>query len=489
MQPSPSVKAASVRVSLGQAATQASSFVRNLILARLISPADFGIAALLGVSLQVIEMFSNLTGDILLIQAKDGDEEQLQATAQMLRAGRGVLNGVLIFALAWPAARLFGVPEATWAFRCLGLLPVLRGLFHLDMSRLQRHLRFGPAVITDAGANWCATLVAIPMAFWLHSYAAMLWALVTQAATATALSHILAERRYLWAWDRKWWRRIASFGWPLMINGILMFGIFEGDRLIIGSSKRLFPSAPYTLADLGAYSVAFALTMAPMSFVANIGSSIFLPYLARVQDVRVVFRQRYALCCQVVCLLGAVASIGFISLGGNVLVLLYGSKYAAGASVIGWLGAMWAVRIIRAAPTLAAMALGDTKNAMMSNIARASSFLGMGAAAAVGAGLPWIAIAGLCGEVLALCVSLLRIYRKDAVAPSDCVVPLVVAAVGVAISSVAPHGLGVGWVASIGLFLGCSAFVIISTFLMFQDLRARVLSTLLGNSAAAAARA
>ena len=240
MLPKSSVAKAGAHLSLGQAATQASSFVRNIILARLISPADFGIAAILGVTLQMVEMFSNVAGDMLLIQAKDGDQEQLQGTAQALRVGRAVVNGVVIFALAWPAARLFGVPQATWAFRCLGLLPLLRGLFHLDMSRLQRHFRFAPSVITDAGANWCATLVAIPIAFWLRSYAAMLWALLIQAAVATALSHMLAERRYRWAWNRECWRRIVSFGWPLMINGILIFGIFEGDRLVIGSAGRLF---------------------------------------------------------------------------------------------------------------------------------------------------------------------------------------------------------------------------------------------------------
>lgn len=463
-------------MSLGQAATQASSFVRNIVLARLISPADFGIAAILGITLQIVEMFSNVAGDMLLIQAKDGDREQLQGTAQMLRAGRAVVNALLIFAFAGPAARLFGVPQAAWAFRCLGLLPLLRGLFHLDMSRLQRHFRFGPAVIADAGANWCATLVAIPIAFWLRSYAAMLCALIIQAAVATALSHILAERRYRWAWDRECWRRIVSFGWPLMINGILMFGIFEGDRLIIGSAGRLFPANSYTLADLGAYSVAFSLTMAPTMFVANIGSSLFLPFLSAMQDERTMFRQRYVVCCQAVCLAGAITSIAFITLGGNALTMLYGSKYSAGCTVIGWLGAMWAVRIIRVAPTLAAMARGDSKNAMISNVARTSSLIGMLIAAAMGGGLPWIAIAGLCGEVLALLASLWRLHARDAISPIDCMAPLGVAVLGTVLSLFAARELGPGLAAGVVSCIASAALVIICMSLVFQSFRAQVSS-------------
>ena len=462
---------------MGQAATQASSFVRNIIFARLISPADFGIAAILGMTLQMVEMLSNVAGDTLLIQAKDEDQEKLQGTAQMLRAGRAVVNGFFIFALAWPAAQLFGMPQATWAFRCLAILPLLRGLFHLDMSRLQRHFRFAPAMITDAGSNWCATIVAIPIAFWLRSYAAMVWALIIQAGVSTALSHILAERRYRWVWDKECWRRIVAFGWPLMINGILMFGIFEGDRLIIGSARRLFPGSSYTLADLGAYSVAFSLTMAPTLFTSNIGSSLFLPFLSAMQDVRTSFRRRYIVCCQVACVAGAITSIVFITLGGKVLTMLYGSKYATGCAVIGWLGGMWALRIVRTAPILAAMALGDSKNAMISNVARTLSLIAMVVAAATGAALPWIAISGLFGEILALAASLSRLYRRNAIPPSDCAAPLGIAVLGAVGSSFAAPALG-GLGASVGACLGSAALVVISMFFAFRSFRVRVSSLL-----------
>jgi O-antigen/teichoic acid export membrane protein len=467
---------AGVHLSLGQGAAQASSFVRNIILARLISPADFGIASVLSVSLQIVEMLSNVSGDMLLIQTKDADLDKLQGTAQALRAGRSVANGLLIFALAWPAARLFGVPQATWAFRCLGMLPLLRGLFHLDMSRLQRGLRFAPAVITDAGANWCATLAAVPLALWLRSYAAMVWALLIQAAVATALSHILAERRYRWVWDRESWRRIASFGWPLMVNGVLMFAIFEGDRMIIGSARRLFPACSYTLADLGAYSVAFALTMAPTTFAANIASSLFLPFLSRVQDAPALFRQRYIACCQASCIVGAITSIGFITLGGTVLTTVYGAKYATGCTVIGWMGAMWAMRIIRVAPTLGAMAQGDSKNAMISNVARTLALIGMLIAAATGAGLRWIAISGLCGETLAVCVSVLRLHRRGAIPSSDCVAPLGIAAFGAVSSLLAARELGPSLAAGIGSCVGCTMLVIACMLVVFPSFRLQVSS-------------
>ncbi len=192
---------------LGQVAMQASSFVRNIILARLISPADFGIAAIFGMTLQLVEVLGNVGSEMLLIQAEDGDQERLQGTAQLVRALRGLTNGLIISVLGGLFSSLFGVPEAAWAFRCLGLVPVVRGFFHLDMNRLQRHMRFGPAAMADAGANWFATLITIPLAFWLRDYSAMLWALVAQVTGSMIASHLLAERPYRWHWDHALWRR------------------------------------------------------------------------------------------------------------------------------------------------------------------------------------------------------------------------------------------------------------------------------------------
>ncbi len=471
MQLKTSVIKGGLHLSLGQAAIQASSFLRNIFLARLISPADFGIAAIFGITLQMIEMLSNVSAEMFLIQSADGDKERLQATAQFFRAARGTVNGLVILLLAGPIARLFGVPQATWAFRCLGLLPLLRGLYHLDMSRLQRSLRFAPTAIADAGSSWFATLVAVPLAFWFRDYSAMLWSLIIQVSAATIVSHILAERRYAWAWDSGYWQRMVSFGWPLMINGILMFGIFEGDRLIIGSAERLFPRSSYDLSDLGIYSATFSLTMAPTQFVANICSSLFLPLLSRTQGMPDQFRRRYRACSQAACLAAAIISIFFITAGGRLVAVVYGSKYATGGRIIGWLAAMWALRIIRVAPTLAAMSLGDTKNTMLSNCVRTFALVGMAGASAIGAPLVWIAISGFSGELLALAVSVWRLHRKSGIPASLCAKPIAAAAAGMLVASFSAWGLGASLVATIASCLGCILLVTAGMLAAFRTLR------------------
>jgi len=417
-----------LKLGTNQIIVQVCSFVRNIIIARMITPKDYGIAATFAMTYALLDMISNLAAEMLLIQAPDGNEPRFQQTAQLLQAFRGLINAALIFACAGPVARLFGIPETRWAFQCVALIPFLRAFTHLDVNRIQRGMRYGPSIRVDIATNLITTLACIPLAIWLRNYSAMLWVLVLQAAVYVIGTHVVAQRTYGWVWDRKYMARIFGFGWPLLINGFLMYVILQGDGVIIGASRRLFAHSHFTLTDLGMYSVAFSLTMAPTMLVANVSTSIFLPLLSRVQGRREQLARNYAICAEIVAFMAALIGIPFAIAGRPAITLIYGQKYAAAGEVIGWLAAMWAVRVVRVAPTLGAMASGDTRNAMLSNIARTLALPGVVAVAAAGLGLKWIAVCGFGGELLALAVSVRRLQRREHLGIGKCIKPFAVAA-------------------------------------------------------------
>src|SRR5205814_8529707 len=142
------------------------------------------------------------------------------------------------------------------------------------------------------------------------------------------------------------------------------------DQFIIGSANRIFHHSFYSLADLGRYSVAFALTMAPTVIVANITSTLFLPLFARARVGSREFDRRYAFCSEALALASASIATAFIMCGGVIASTIYGRAYANISSFIGCLAAMQAMRILRVGPNQAAIARGDTKNAMVSNSVR-----------------------------------------------------------------------------------------------------------------------
>lgn len=474
-----SVVKGGLKLGFGQVVAQVCSFIRSIILARLISPANFGIAATFAMTFSLLEMLSNLSADKLLIQSKEGNNPDLQSTAHLLDVMRGAANAAIIFALAIPIARLFGIRQAAWAFECLALVPLIRGFAHSDFNRLQREMQFGPSVTMDISTNVVATLAAFPLGWWLRDYSAMLWLLILQAVAYTVGSRIVAKRSYSLSWHPEYIQKMAAFGWPLLINGVLMFGIFEGDRLVIGASHRLFLHSIFTLSDLGVYSVAFSLTMAPTMFVANVCSSLFLPLLSQVQGSATQFNRRYSACSEMIALLAAGISIPFIIAGGKCIVLIYGPKYEAAGAVIGWLAAMWALRMIRVTPTLAAMALGDTTNAMISNAVRSTALAGILCAAALGKPLLWVGICGFLGEFMATGVSIVRLRARSGVPVLLCVRPLFIAGGAMAIAGLTSSFAAHAWIPAISssvVVVGLTGIAMLSVFpRLRQDLQVLVL--------------
>lgn len=414
------LKGAAVLIA-GQVAGQALAFARNIIIARLLSPHDVGIAATLAITLSLIELVADVSIDKLLIQAKDGDDPRLQASCQAALAVRGVAQGVVLFVLAWPAARLFDLPDLVWAFQIIAIGPVIRGFAHADVGRVQRHLRFTPAAISELIPQAAALGAVIPMAIWFADFRAVLFATLLQAGLYTACTHVFRERAYRWSWDGAAFRRIATFGWPLMFNGALLFAIAQGDRIAIG--------AGYTKEELALWANAMLLASAPLLVLGKVAVSVALPVLSRCRDDRAAFDRHYQFCMEGLAWVGAVVAVPLVLGGGPIMALIFGEPYAEAGAFVGILAVAQAVRACRIGPTVAALAHAETKNPAIGNFVR---LIGVALAillAVRGAPLAWIAAAGLLGELASFVAGVIRLTRTGLLRLRQSLIPMAPAAV------------------------------------------------------------
>jgi len=399
-------------LSAGRTIDRALQFLRNIIVARLVSPEDFGIAALFVMTVAFLEMISNLAVDTLLIQSPHGEKPRFQQTSQLMMAVRGLGIALMLLLFAGPVARLFDIPSVTWAFRLLAAVPLIRGLAHQDMSRFQRQLNFKPVLVTEISSQFISVLLAWPFAAWLGDYSAILYLILVQTLARTVISRFMAERSYTWGWEPVHAREIISFGWPLLINGILLFLIMQGDRFVIGAADNLFARATYSKTQLGFYSAAFVLSSAIIDGISSVVTPVMLPLLSRAQNMREQFHKRCRFCIHIAAFILNSIGIFFILIGGWFLVLVYGDQYLAAAPLMAWLGATQSIRLLRLASTTIALSKGDSLNPTISNIFRAFSFILAFTFASLGADIVWIAASGLAGELLAIAssIGLLR-YR------------------------------------------------------------------------------
>jgi O-antigen/teichoic acid export membrane protein len=100
---------ASVVLTVGRVADYALSFVRNLILAKLLTKADYGLAAVFGMAMTLLEVSGRMGFGMQVIQSRLGDTPRCEASAHGLQFVGCVCSAFLIGGLSIPMARLFGV--------------------------------------------------------------------------------------------------------------------------------------------------------------------------------------------------------------------------------------------------------------------------------------------------------------------------------------------------------------------------------------------
>jgi O-antigen/teichoic acid export membrane protein len=387
-------------IAVSEVASQVCALGRNIIIARMISPASFGIASIFLMTITFLEMISNLSLDRLLVQSPDGDNKVFQQVAHFLQVIRGVLSCVIVLVLAGPISSLFSIPEARGSFYALALIPLLNGFIHLDLRRMERDLRFLPIATVEIASHFTVFVLAWPIGKWFGDYRAILYLLILRSLMMMAGSHFLAERKYKWSRDRNYTSRFFAFGWPLLIDGFLMFGILQGDRFILGSAKKIFNST-YDMSDVGLYSAAFMLSMIPALMCMSVCSKLFLPILSREQSLTHSFDAKVRLFSQGLALISLAFGSLMLLTGDKLLPLIYGKQYAVAGPLVGWLSIMWIVRILRILPVTITMAKGNTKNLMYANIIRVIFLCGVVLVVFYKMNIVWIAIIGTLGDLCA----------------------------------------------------------------------------------------
>jgi O-antigen/teichoic acid export membrane protein len=200
-------------LTLGRVSGYGLSFLRNVILARALTKADFGLVSVLGMAMLLLEVGGRMAFGQQIIQSRHGDTSRFQATAHSLQFLRGVCSAALIIVFSLPLARFFEVRNAWWALAACACVPLCLGLSHLDIARRQRQMDYLPLVLIDVVPQFLVTAVAWPLAIWLGDYRVVVWLIIGKAVIGAALTFAFAQRPYRWAWEREHLRSmIGSVG-------------------------------------------------------------------------------------------------------------------------------------------------------------------------------------------------------------------------------------------------------------------------------------
>ena len=218
------------------------------------------------------------------------------------------------------------------------------------------------------------------------------------------MSHLVANRSYRLSLDRLVITRSLQFGWPLLINNVLLFLIFQGDKIIVGRVLGI--------EDLAIFAMGFTLTLTPALLLGSSSQSFFLPQLSAVKDARPRFDHLAMVTFQSHLFLGSMFVIGAMLFADPLVHLLLSAKYASLIPLMVWMAILQSFRLFRGGSSTIGLAVGKTGVASISNLPRVFS-MPIAWYAAVVTGdvfvVLWIAIAG---EIGGFVISLILLKRQ-----------------------------------------------------------------------------
>jgi O-antigen/teichoic acid export membrane protein len=221
---------------LGRGGEQALRLVANLLLARLLSPDDFGVVGMAAAGLAIADALAFVGTEQAVLADRHGRRPRFVATAWSLALIRSIILGVVLLALAAPLARWYEQPAATPIFMMIALQPLLLGLAHPGAYVPLRGLAFGPWTIARLVAAAVGVLISVVLAIQLRSAWALVIGQLTTTAIASLASHAITPRR-IWvrpALDRKHLRRLLAFSAGALGTPILIIAVTQAPAILVG---------------------------------------------------------------------------------------------------------------------------------------------------------------------------------------------------------------------------------------------------------------
>ncbi|WP_345801564.1 lipopolysaccharide biosynthesis protein [Microbacterium sp. AZCO] len=246
-----------------------------MILARLLTPSDYGLLAMVTAIIGVGELVRDFGLSSAAIQARTLTRGQ-KNNLFWINASIGLTLMVATIAASWLIAAFYGDDRLQPIAAALSVTFLLNGLSTQFRADLSRHLKFGRLVVVDTGAQVLGLAVGLGMAFSGMGY----WSLVGQqiGQTVAALGFLV----FLTGWFPGWMARREP------MRGLLGYGVnMFGTQLLTYASRNvdsIVIGARFGAADLGLYNRAFQLMMLPLLQLNAPSTRVALPVLSRLQD-------------------------------------------------------------------------------------------------------------------------------------------------------------------------------------------------------------
>lgn len=264
--------------------TQGIQFVTTIIMARMLTPADYGVIGMLDIFIAILSVFVD-SGFINALTRKQDRTHTDICTVFFFNIGISILAYCILFLIAPFVASFYSIPELKIILRILGLIVIIDSFAAVQITLMVINLNFKTQTKISIISLILSGATGIVLAYLNYTY----WALVIQSLLygiiSTSLYWYYSSWRPSLIFSKKSFNELFSFGSKILVTSLINAAYGNLYSLVIG---KLFSAS-----TLGNYSRASSYAQFPSSNLTSILQRVTYPVLCKIQDDKTVLSNAY----------------------------------------------------------------------------------------------------------------------------------------------------------------------------------------------------
>lgn len=326
------------------------SLASLFLMARLVGPTDFGLAALALGIVQLLTIVVEMLLHDALVQRAELHERQIN-TAFWSCLGLGIVLSGLCLVISQPLSVLFDQPLLGPVMAVAGIGLLFSGLGCVPMALLRRDLKLKPLALRSLYGKLAGGVIGVTMAFLGWG----VWALIIQQVVQVAVNALLV-------WPACPWRPRAQFSLS-DLKELLSFGaVALSARVIWIATTRLFTILIGYYLDMtavGFWNIALRIVDTLYDLLGGAAHNLALPIFSRRQKDRETLARAYRSATSFTALTALPVFIGLAYCAPLAIELMLGPTWMGAAPVVRILAAVAAVNLTLLYGHVAIMAVGQ----------------------------------------------------------------------------------------------------------------------------------
>lgn len=303
-------------------ASQGIMFLVGLVLARLLTPHEYGLIGYITILTAIFNSIVDSGFSSALIRKKDIRAIDYN-TAFIFNIIISILLCATMFLLARPVSRFFNEPQLVQLIKAMSVIVIINGLAIIQRTNLTRNVDFKTQTKASLISSISSGIVGIGMAL----YGFGVWSLVGQQITRQLLNTVCLWilNKWLPRFEFSWqsFRELFNFGWKLLASGLIDTIWKQVSNMVIGKY--------YSTSSLGQYTRGQQFADIFSANMTSIIQRVSYPVLSSIQDERDRMKEGYRKIIKVTMFLSFVLMFGLAAIATPFLTVLIGRQWMEAA--------------------------------------------------------------------------------------------------------------------------------------------------------------